>query len=72
MAGPLPIREIELSFYLIWMQFPLFSLTRPCACDKLVQNQNCAHFVLNSTSLQLIPAYSSQSRFFRNSWLDLA
>ena len=22
---------------------------------------NCAHFVLNSTSLQLIPAYSSQS-----------
>jgi len=25
---------------------------------------NCAHFVLNSTSLQLIPAYSSQSSLF--------
>jgi hypothetical protein len=25
---------------------------------------NCAHLVLNSTSLQLIPAYSSQSSSF--------
>jgi hypothetical protein len=25
---------------------------------------NCAHFVLNSTSLQLIPAYSSQRSSF--------
>jgi hypothetical protein len=25
---------------------------------------NCAHFVLNSTSLHLIPAYSSQSSLF--------
>jgi hypothetical protein len=33
---------------------------------------NCAHFVLNSNSLQLTQAYSSQSRFFRSSWLDLA
>src|SRR5262245_41894209 len=30
---------------------------------------NCAHFVLNSTSLQLIPAYPSQSWFFSYSWL---
>jgi hypothetical protein len=29
-----------------------------------VKQANCAHFVLNSTSLQLIPAYSSQSWLF--------
>jgi hypothetical protein len=29
-----------------------------------VKQANCAHFVLNSTSLQLIPAYSSQSSDF--------
>jgi hypothetical protein len=27
-------------------------------------HHNCAHFVLNSTSLQLIPAYSTQSSGF--------
>jgi len=65
MAGLLPTREVKLSIDIIWMQFPLFSLTRPCECDKpVMQNQNCAHFVLKPTSLQLIPAHSSQSSGF--------
>ena len=32
--------------------------------DPSEEHHNCAHFVLNSTSLQLIPAYSSQSSDF--------
>ena len=31
---------------------------------RVVRGTDCAHFVLNSTSLQLIPAYSSQSSGF--------
>ena len=31
---------------------------------RVVRGIDCAHFVLNSTSLQLIPAYSSQSSGF--------
>ncbi len=35
----------------------------------MVSALNCAHFVLNATSLQLIPA---KVRFSPNPWLDLA
>ncbi len=49
----------------------------PCVLMHTVSTEgftsaDCAHFVLNSTSLQLTQAYSSQTRFFRSSWLDLA
>lgn len=40
------------------------SLGHPEAADPSEEHDNCAHFVLNSTSLQLIPAYSSQSSCF--------
>ena len=35
-------------------------------------HHNCARLVLNATSFQPTQAYSSQSRFFPHSWLDLA
>ena len=35
--------------------------TPPETSDPSEEHHNCGHFVLNSNSLQLIPAYSSQS-----------
>ena len=35
-----------------------------CVSTEGFTPQDCAHFVLNPTSLQLIPAYSSQSSWF--------
>ena len=34
------------------------------SCSDPTKGADCAHFVLNSNSLQLIPAYSSQSSGF--------
>ena len=39
----------------------------PSPCSK----DGCAHFVLNSTSLQPIPAYSSQSSSFEETLVGI-
>ena len=42
-------------------ELPCFDSYTPCSRRYAIGGTDCARFVLNATSLQLIPAYSSQS-----------
>lgn len=42
------------------------------AADRTEEDHNCAHFVLNSTTLQPTQAYFSQSRVSRKPWPEWA
>jgi hypothetical protein len=44
--------------------YPASTHTRRASGDIAIGGTDCAHFVLNATSLQLIPAYSSQNTGF--------